>query len=70
MSQSLLVNSVSVPANLDALMLRLTRAVLREQPKDVFDFAADFLILNENDRPLLLDFCECGLRESGAQRPR
>ena len=52
MSQSLLVNSVSVPANLDALMLRLTRAVLREQPKDVFDFAADFFgkLVDQRDK--------------------
>lgn len=40
--QTLLARSVTVPPNLEALMHQLTREILRDQPKNLYEFAADF----------------------------
>ena len=42
---------MKIPANLDTVLHRLTREMIRQQPKNIYEFAADFFdrLVDERD---------------------
>ena len=51
MNSQLLCHRIKIPTNLDAVLHRLTREMIYQQPKDVYEFAADFFdrLVQERD---------------------